>query len=144
MAKEEKEKKKFNWGWIIVGAIAVAIILIWLFGNSPVPEEETIEPVPVEIEVVEPEVPERTEEEQVKVDKVESFCEEKEGIYDAVAGTCTVRELKGQVFPWIIEGWEAQGMDCDEPSLDEEGEIIRSEMVKCYATEVYTVDDLFG
>lgn len=124
MAKQEKEtkpeKKKSNWGWYVVGAIAIVIILIWVAGRASEtdhghPLDET-SPLPVNIVVTEPGIEDGTTNGQTGLSNLAAaYCEEQGGVYTteqvgehAGNSICTVRSMKGKVFPWIVASWEAK------------------------------------
>lgn len=148
MADEEQtetEEKKFP--WVLVGVIVgivIILLLIFAFRNG--------EEIPNDIEEIEEDITEPISQDttQVVIDveetnTAETYCEEEGGVYEIgdEASTCTFKVLKKNAFPWFIEGFEAQGWECDEPEIDPETGEESKAMVPCYEITVYDAQEFY-
>lgn len=141
----ETEEKKIKWGTVIfVGIlILVVLLLIFVFRNKedqdiPSDTQPIIDTEPVEIIVEEPEI----------ANPAAVYCEEQGGEYLTEDETgniseCRIAVHKGNVFPWLIKGWEARGMICDEPNIDSETNKTLPDMVACYELTIYDAWEFF-
>lgn len=153
MAKQKKEEEKPKHGMWIAAVVVLFLMIVLIFflssrppdkddGTSPLAESG---PISVDIEVTEQElIPDdetETEETTGLANPAAVYCEEQGGTYVTETETderskCEITELKGRVFPWIVESWEAQGLDCEEEE-DETG------MIPCYETVEYDAWDFW-